>query len=698
MDLSLLAADTAAPAGINWAWWGYLAQGILALGLVILIHEFGHFAAAKLCGVKVEKFFIGFDPFGLKFFSFRWGETVYGLGMIPLGGYVYMYGQTDNPAKQAEEAERAKKAAAEGQPVDPEAAAPWDPRSYPAQSVPERMLIISAGVIMNVITGFLFAMWAYSRGAEFTPTDDISMVAPGGAAWQADLHMGDDIVEIEGVKKPRFREDIASRSAVADLSRGLHFRIHRDGVGEFDRTIIPIKPRSDIPPMLGMSGAHLTSLYVPGPGSTAKPTQEGTPARAAQPTFLPGDEFIRIENREIHKYPDINRAETIFSDRPIKVVVRRTVGDSAATKKTEDVTIEVAPRPLRHLGMAMEFEPITAIQDNSPAAKAGLRKGDKLKSIDGVRPNDPITLAEQLRLKERAKPWKVVVERTDETGKSSELSFDIVAREADYYELPIIRGGPLSAPTLGIAYGVSAKVAAIEVDGPAAKAGIKPGDVFTQFKTVPTDALRDDGKPEPVVKVPLTDEDAHNWSVLAARTLQELAKTTKIELTTADGRTVTLEPKDSTQYFYPERGFEFDAPRFTRKADSVSEAMNYAWVDTRDGMSQVYKFIHAMWIGQIPTKAIGGLITITNQASASASQGFSTLLLFLTMLSCNLAVLNFLPIPVLDGGHMVFLIYEGIFRRPPPMIIVNILTLFGFVCLMLLMAFALGMDVMRLIR
>lgn len=698
MDLSLIAAGFL---NIDWSWWGNLAQGIGALGLVILIHEFGHFAAAKLCGVRVEKFYIGFDFFGLRFFRFKWGETEYGLGVFPLGGYVYMFGQTDNPAKQAEEAERAKADAAAGKPVDPEAAAPWDPRSYPAQSVPERMFIISAGVIMNAVTAFLFAFWAYSRGAVFTPTDDISMVTPGGAAWQADVRMGDDIIEIEGVTKPRFREDIAARSAVADLEKGLHFRIHREGVGQFEKTISPRKPRDDMPPMLGMSGPHLTTLEKVPEGSKIRPTFEGTPARAAEPAFLPEDEIIRIEDRDIGDYPDVVRAETLYADRPITVTVRRLKSVAPGATQSEEVKISVAPRPLRTLGMEMEFEPITAVQENSPAAKAGFLAGDKLKSIDGDAPGDPLTLAERLRRKQKANPeqaWKIVVERKDESGKTSDVTLDVVPREADYYEFPMFRGAPLSAPTLGIAFGVSAKVATVDPNGPAAKAGVKVGDVFTQFKTVPTEDLRDDGNPEPVLTIPLTDEDAHSWSGIAARTLQDIAASTKIEVKTSDDRTLTLTPVDSTEFFFPDRGFRFDSPLFMRKAENFSQAVNYAWIDTRDGMTQVYKFLHAMYIGQIPTKAVGGIIAITSQASDSASLGFSQLLLFLTMLSCNLAVLNFLPFPVLDGGHMVFLIYEGIFRRPPPQAVVNVLTLFGFVCLMLLMAFALGNDVMRLIR
>ena len=80
----------------------------IGLGFVIFVHELGHFLVAKLCGVKCEKFYLGFDIAGLKLCKFRWGETEYGIGILPLGGYVKMLGQEDNPAKLREEMERAK--------------------------------------------------------------------------------------------------------------------------------------------------------------------------------------------------------------------------------------------------------------------------------------------------------------------------------------------------------------------------------------------------------------------------------------------------------------------------------------------------------------------------------------------------------------------------------------------------------------
>ena len=78
----------------------------LALGLVIFVHELGHFAVAKMCGVKCEKFYLGFDIGGLKLCKVQWGETEYGIGILPLGGYVKMLGQEDNPSNEAVENDR----------------------------------------------------------------------------------------------------------------------------------------------------------------------------------------------------------------------------------------------------------------------------------------------------------------------------------------------------------------------------------------------------------------------------------------------------------------------------------------------------------------------------------------------------------------------------------------------------------------
>jgi regulator of sigma E protease len=112
----------------------------LGLGFVIFIHELGHFALAKWADVKVDKFSIGFGP---TLVGFQWGETYYSLSIIPLGGFVKMLGE--NPTEDGQEAQS-------------------DPRSYLNKTVGARMGIISAGVIMNLITGFFFFFFAYRFG------------------------------------------------------------------------------------------------------------------------------------------------------------------------------------------------------------------------------------------------------------------------------------------------------------------------------------------------------------------------------------------------------------------------------------------------------------------------------------------------------------------------------------------------------
>src|SRR4029079_17949644 len=134
----LLAATSLSELG-NWI--VVILEVAFALGMVIFVHELGHFAVAKWCGVKCEKFYLGFDIGGLKLFKFQWGETEYGIGILPLGGYVKMLGQDDNPSHAAEERRRSQLAPATGEsapaPPDPTATAPLDPRSYMAKSVPQ---------------------------------------------------------------------------------------------------------------------------------------------------------------------------------------------------------------------------------------------------------------------------------------------------------------------------------------------------------------------------------------------------------------------------------------------------------------------------------------------------------------------------------------------------------------------------------
>ena len=111
----------------------------------------------------------------------------------------------------------------------------------------------------------------------------------------------------------------------------------------------------------------------------------------------------------------------------------------------------------------------------------------------------------------------------------------------------------------------------------------------------------------------------------------------------------------------------------------------------------VYRFLQKIG-GQIPVTMLSGPVGIVQQAGYEAQQGLGRFLLFLTLLSANLAVVNFLPIPVLDGGHMVFLIYEGLRGKPASERVIVGFTYAGMLFLLTLMSFVLLLDIGAIAR
>ena len=160
-----------------------IAAGIIMLGILVFIHELGHFAVAKFCGVKVLKFSLGFGP---RLVSRQWGDTEYMVCAIPLGGYVQMLGE--GGGEQGEEAE-----------IDPEE----EKRSFVKKTIPQRMAIVAAGPIMNLILPFMILPIAYLVGINLPAYLDeppcIGYVIPESEAAEAGIRTGDCIVKISGM-------------------------------------------------------------------------------------------------------------------------------------------------------------------------------------------------------------------------------------------------------------------------------------------------------------------------------------------------------------------------------------------------------------------------------------------------------------------------------------------------------------------
>ncbi|HVA51546.1 MAG TPA: site-2 protease family protein [Pirellulales bacterium] len=667
--------------GIDWFLkpenWPIILQVAVGIGMVIFVHELGHFAVAKACGVKCEKFYLGFDIGGWKLFKYKWGETEYGVGVLPLGGYVKMLGQDDNPSKLHEETERAKLKVAEGE-APPEGESVFDPRSYMAKSVPQRMAIISAGVIMNVIFAFVVGGIAYGMGVEQIACV-VGKVFPGEPAWEAGLQDGDEVRQIAGVKNPTFR-DLQTGVSLGDIDQGVDFVVKRPGVDELLK--IKVFPRRrKLVPLIGMSNGHTNQLVLVLPGTFSGPV--GLKA---------GDRIVAVNDRAVQEGWQLDQA-LANGDRKLTFTVERAEKDEAKSADqpatVERLDVEVPPVPMRTFGLVMAVGKIVAVQAGSPAEAADIRAGDLIKEIDGEAPGDPMRLAERLQQREAAAA-KVTISRGGQT-----LTKDVVLDRNAFDNTMPGEDSPVAVPALGVAVEVENKVAAIEADSPAAAAGVNPGDTIEKARLLPPDETMQVEKYgrknlQQIKEIDFAEE--RNWP-LVFDVVQQLLPETRLELQLTGDRTITLEPKLSGDWFNQDRGLLFAPVLVTQKADTLPQAVTLGWRETKYSLSLVFRFLRKIMTGQVSVKGMGGPVEIAKQAGATASEGMSPFLLFLGMLSANLAVLNFLPIPMLDGGHMVFLAAEGVRGKPVSEQVVAYFQFAGLFFLASLMLFVLLLDV-----
>lgn len=658
--------------------WLVILQVAIGLGFVIFVHELGHFLVAKACGVKCEKFYIGFDINGWNLGKFTWGETEYGIGILPLGGYVKMLGQDDNPAAAAREAQRAKDIIESGdlppEPTsDPHPA--WDPRSYPAQSVPERMAIISAGVIMNVIFAVLLAAWAFGLGVQEL-TCEVSSVRPGGAAWRAGLRTGDEIVAIGSKTEPVFT-DLQKGVTLGDPAQGIDFTVRRPADGSERK--LTLHPDTD----LGIPTVGVTSPFSVTLPESLEPGLPGSASRA-NPAFEPGDTITAVDGASISSYAELIASLSGKAETPVSISVQR---------QDKNLSISVPAQPRRETGLVMVPGLIASVQADSPASAAELKAGDRIVSIDGESLGNPLTIDDRLK-KRSGEVVLLGVLRSDAVHNASgELvteTIEVTPRDVTWIEQARWPQSPVAVSSLGIAFNIGSEIAKVVPGSPAARAGIKEGEFVTRARFAKKDEPIDED--DPGVEL---SEESQSWPFFMAM-VQQSPKDTRLQLTvkSSDGlaRDVELNPIDSTVDFIVDRGLVFRPVYRLVQARSIGAALTQGLSKTGEDLSMVYRFLQKITSNQISPRLLGGPIEIAKQAGKSAEEGLGRLLLFLTMLSANLAVINFLPIPVLDGGHMVFLMYELVRGKPPSENVVAALSYIGLVLLLSLMLFVFGLD------
>lgn len=691
-----------------------IAKAALGLSFVVFIHELGHFLVAKWCDVHVTAFSIGFGP-PIPGCWFKWGETTYKLALFPLGGYVQMVGQVDGD---------------EGSDGSEE-----DPRSYRNKSVGQRMAIISAGVVMNVILAIACFIVVFQGPGKDRRAAVIDSIEAGSPAFIKGLRTGAVITRIGDYQNPFFENLMTTvMGTVHGQEVPIVFKRPQDAK-PIEIEIEPRLTRQNTRPVIGILPAQSLSLEQARLASPTfkRPVTRTGAASKAEPPFEFDDRIVattdpdrptqikelpldpRNPNGKQRDYFEYARRMKRLAGKTVVIRVER--GNDGKT-----VDISVPPAFYHSFEARLTMGEVTALREGGPAETAGVQARDKDKRMQGdiilgVEVNgkplgkgaiDPLRLPFELQqwadtlyakkkrptTEERTVTLRVRRHRALAGAQFIEESIKVVWDQDWRFDriVPFAPTAPLAIPELGLAFQVRTTVAAA-ADAPDGDS-LQKDDVI---KKVRFHYAGPDGEKKSGSWVDLEPEEMAYvfWQFQMADTLKEVSFEVQRGKETKEILLRTYEDKD---WPMTERGLVLSPDVRRQKASNIFEAVALGLQDTHNLIMQVYQNLRGMATGRISVKNLGGPVMIAEAAYRIAGYDFWEFVFFIGMISVNLAVINFLPIPVLDGGHMVFLIYEKIRGKPASEGVRVGATYAGLALILSIMVFVLYQDISRLFR
>ena len=632
-------------------------------GFVIFFHELGHFLAAKYVGIRVEQFAVGF---GQALFSWRkgmgWkigssgaryeelqklgqaegvGETEYRLNWVPLGGYVKMLGQDDLRPNATQD----------------------DPRAYNKKSIPARMLVVSAGVIMNIILAALGFMVVFLMGFRAPPAVAGSIV-PNSPASQttrlvngklerAPMRVGDRILYFDDKYQHDFTK-ITLNAALAEEGAATPLYIERvDGTREH---------LSIIPQREGGDGHGFLMLGVGLPYELRGVSKKNAMALdRVSPELLPKEVIaIQPEDTITHvngepviaggkddEFWKFDKALQESNGKPVELTLKGVNGDVHTVQVPPIFQDPFGIDPFEFAGMIPRTA-VFLIQPESPA-RGKLMPGDVITQISF--PNGDA---------DRNPAASRLIQRLNAAGQSNQGMTFVVERDGQEVTVgPIVPSIKVAKGQMGVGMqlrsdGTRAVIADVR-DGTAAKAaGVPANSRITGVNGAAVESWFDvkreiaKASADQPIKLSLATEGGTK-DVELKLTEKQVEQIGGLSYTTA----LTMPPIQALH--------ERVEPRQT---DSPLVAAGWGVTETRDFVLQFYLTLQRMFEGSVSYKNMMGPVGIFDAGRKFAYKGNDWLLWFLAMISANLAVVNFLPIPIVDGGLFTFLIIEKIQGRP----------------------------------
>lgn len=550
-----------------------LVYFVLLCSVLIFVHELGHFVWAKIFGVKVITFSIGFGP---KILRLRGRETEYCVGILPLGGFVKMLEETRQEAVLPEDRGR----------------------TFEAQALYKRIIIVLAGPAMNIFFPVLL-YFGVLLGDEEGPPATIGFVKPGHPA-DGKLLPGDRILTVDG--EPIYTYAELREAIQASPEREMRLGVFR-GRERIDVGVVPQAKRLEKPleivDVIGELGI--------GPSQPAAvigvPSSDSPAYRAGLRSF---DVVIEVRGKPIKRFSELeaalaeNRGETVPVAYLRPVRVRNAVGtlaelsvyESGVAALTPEATISggtTQPTGAVSLFKKTGIEPadlyVADVPEGSAEWQADLRPGDRIVAVDEQEVHAWVSFEERL-FAAPDKPHVVSWERQGQRKSGvlqlrREVYLDEYGRERPKYSLR-----------------------------------------------------------------------ARNWAPVV-----------------------------------PEPAVE--NPR------AVRHAIVGAFRETYDVARFIVVGIVRIAEGKVSLSTLGGPITVYDVVGEERAKGVSYFVWAMAVISINLGLINLLPVPVLDGGHLLFFLFEAVLRRPLPLRVREIASLVGMLALLLIMGIAFKNDVER---